>query len=293
MYINGISHVVRYSNVEQYADDTLLYFASDNVNIIKSNLSSDLESVPQWLSANYLILNSTKSKIMLVGTHQRLASKSFSISSNGRDLERLEKFKYLGVFMDPTLSLKSHINYLGKKISSRLGMLRRARKILPQSSCIILYNTMILPLFDYCSVVWDSCGAISKGYLDKLNGRAASIILNRAVSETDIIRILGWPSLQSRRDYLKCMLVFKSMNGLAPSYLLSDFTQAKKYHTYNTRHRDLIRLPLAKSTKYQGSFRYNGGCTFNNLPKAKRSLDSLKTFKTECMRFFRQIELVI
>ena len=26
MYINDISHVVRYSNVEQYVDDTLLYF---------------------------------------------------------------------------------------------------------------------------------------------------------------------------------------------------------------------------------------------------------------------------
>ena len=131
---------------------------------------------------------------MLVGTHQRLTSKSFSISSNGRDLERLEKLKYLGVFTDPTLSWKSHINYLGKKISSRLGMLRRARKILPQSSCIILYNTMIFLLFDYRSVVWDSCGAISKGYLDKLNGRTASIILNRAVSETDIVCILGCPS---------------------------------------------------------------------------------------------------
>ena len=45
MCINEISHVVRYSNVEQYADDTLLYFASDDVNIIESNLSSDLDSV--------------------------------------------------------------------------------------------------------------------------------------------------------------------------------------------------------------------------------------------------------
>ena len=65
MYINDISHVVRYSNVELYVDDTLLYFASDDVNIIESNLSSDLDSVTQWLSANYLILNSTKSKSCL------------------------------------------------------------------------------------------------------------------------------------------------------------------------------------------------------------------------------------
>ena len=54
MYINDISHVVRYSNVERYDDDTLLYFASDDVNIIESNLSSDLDSVTQWLSANYI-----------------------------------------------------------------------------------------------------------------------------------------------------------------------------------------------------------------------------------------------
>ena len=44
------SHVVRYSNVEQYDDDTLLYF----VNITDSNLSSDLDGVTQWLSANYI-----------------------------------------------------------------------------------------------------------------------------------------------------------------------------------------------------------------------------------------------
>ena len=62
MYINDISHVIRYSNVEQYADDTLLYFASDDVNIIESNLPSDLDGVTQWLSANYLIFNSTKSR---------------------------------------------------------------------------------------------------------------------------------------------------------------------------------------------------------------------------------------
>ena len=47
--------------------------------------------------------------------------------------------------------------------------------------------------------------------------------------------------------------------------------------------------PLAKSTKYQGSFRYNCGSTFNNLPKAIRSPESLKTFKTECKRFFKDL----
>ena len=60
-----------------------------------------------------------------------------------------------------------------KKISSRLAVLRRARKALPKSACVTLYNTMVLPLFDYCTVVWDSCGQGSKSYLDKYNCCAA------------------------------------------------------------------------------------------------------------------------
>ena len=65
-----------------------------------------------------------------------------------------------------------HVEYIGNKISSRLGILRRARKVFPKPTCQMLYNTLVLPLFDYCSPVWDSCGVGSKAYLDKLNRRA-------------------------------------------------------------------------------------------------------------------------
>ena len=69
--------------------------------------------------------------------------------------------------MDETLSWKEHVSSMGKKISSKLALFRRARKVLPKSACVTLYNTMVLPLFDYCAVVWDSCGQGSKSYLDK------------------------------------------------------------------------------------------------------------------------------
>ena len=45
---------------------------------------------------------------------------------------------------------------------------------------------------------------------------------------------------------------------MAPAYLLTEFKYAHKIHAYYTRHRDLLRLPLAKTTKYQGSFRFKG-----------------------------------
>ena len=109
---------------------------------------------------------------MLVGTHQRTTeADDLVIEVSNTRLERVNKFKYLGALLDNTLSWKDHIEYIGHKISSRLGILLRSRKALPKPTFQMLYNTLVLPLFDYCSPVWDICGVGSKAYLDKLNRR--------------------------------------------------------------------------------------------------------------------------
>ena len=102
---------------------------------------------------------------------------------------------------------------------------------------------MILPVFDCCAVVWDSCSKADREFLDKLHRRAISIIEGYAVSQSLISYTFGWPTLQSRRDYLKCML-----HGLAPAYLHNDISHAHDFPSYNMRHRDLLRLEHASSS---------------------------------------------
>ena len=167
--------------------------------------------------------------------------------------------------------MDDHIDYIGCKISAKLGVLRKVRKVILRESCLTLYNAMILVVFDYCAVVWDSCSKADREYLDKLHGRAASIIEGYAVSQSQISCTFGWPTLQSHQDYLKCMLVIKSLHGLAPADLLNEFSHMHDFHCYNTRHKDLFRLPLARTTKYQGSFRFSGARIWNALPLALRS----------------------
>ena len=122
---------------------------------------------------------------------------------------------------------------------------------------------MMPPVFDCCAVVWDSCTKADREFLNKLHRRATSIFEGYAVSQSLISYTFGWPTLQSRRDYLKCML-----HGLAPAYLLNDISHAHDFPSYNTRHRDLLRLPSARTTKYQGSFRFSGAKIWNTLPLA-------------------------
>ena len=145
-----------------------------------------------------------------------------------------------------------------------------------------------LPLFDYCAVFWDSCGQGSKSYLDKLNQRAACIIEDRAVKSDELSTVFGWPHLQAHRNLLKSVLVHKCINGLAPSYLLSEFRHAHQIHSHFTRQRDQLRLPMAKTTKYQGSFRINGARAYNFLPSNIRSATDFNTFKSLGKQHFKR-----
>lgn len=53
------------------------------------------------------------------------------------------------------------------------------------------------------------------------------------------------------------------------------------FHPYNTRNKDLLRLPLtpAKTTKYQSSFRYVGAKAWNDSPYKLGIENSFLKFK--------------
>ena len=115
-----------------------------------------------------------------------------------------------------------------------------------------------------------------------------SIIEGRSIGAVELKSTLGWPCLQARRNYLKCVLVHKCLHGIVPSYLLSEFRHAHLFHGYNARSRDLLRPPFAKTTKYQGSFRINGARTYNTLPRIIKQVDTLSEFKIKLKRHFKQ-----
>ena len=65
---------------------------------------------------------------------------------------------------------------------------------------------------------------------------------------------------------------------------ISEFKHAYEFHSFNTRNRDLLRFPFARTTKYQGSFRINAARTFNSLPRNSRVIEDLSKFKSEIKR---------
>ena len=66
------------------------------------------------------------------------------------------------------MSWSSHINEILAKAEKRLSMMRRSKYILQRSCLDKLYKSMILPLLDYCDVIYDSCTMCESEQLDKL-----------------------------------------------------------------------------------------------------------------------------
>ena len=87
-----------------------------------------------------------------------------------------------------------------------------------QSTTVLVYNSLIQPHFDYCSLVWDGLSDQLSDKLQKLQNRAARVILkaNYGTSSSLLLDILKWDNLVIRKKKHKAIMMFKTLNEQAP-----------------------------------------------------------------------------
>ena len=80
-------------------------------------------------------------------------------------------------------------------------MLRRAKPFVSIETLKYIYQALVQPSFDYCSMVWGNCGEGSKEKLQRLQNRAAGVITGDTyeIRSTDILKKLNWKTLEERR----------------------------------------------------------------------------------------------
>ena len=107
-----------------------------------------------WLENSKLLLNVSKSKLMIIG-NSRILKQFANVQLIVKDapLERVQSFKYLSVIIDENLSWKCHIENLQTKVLQRLGILRRIKHLLPRHARTLFVNTMITSIMEYGSMV--------------------------------------------------------------------------------------------------------------------------------------------
>ena len=185
-----------------YADDTHLTYASNDIDDIDHHFNEDLAKVSEWLVANRLTLNQSKTEFMLIGSRQRISTfnSSPSLTINDVPNKQVSHTKSLGVHIDENLTWNVHIEKLCKKVASGIGALKRIRPFVQPSTMQLIYNCLVQPYFDYCCVVWDSCGSTLANKLQKLQNRAARVLTssNYDTNAEYLIEKLSWKNLESQ-----------------------------------------------------------------------------------------------
>ena len=83
-------------------------------------------------------------------------------------IEQVGEFKYHGVWLDSSLKCTCHISKMSSKISSAIGVISRASRYFPVVQRKMLYNAMVLPYFNYCSITWATADQIHLDVLERL-----------------------------------------------------------------------------------------------------------------------------
>ena len=104
---------------------------------------------------------------MLIGSRQRIGGKHLHLMLSGDALRQVSITKYLGIHIDQHLTWNTHIDYILNRVRGKLYCINRlgfSSKIL-----CLLYQAYIMPLLDYCNVVWSPCSAMYTQRLERVH----------------------------------------------------------------------------------------------------------------------------
>ena len=138
-------------------------------------MNRDLKFLYKWLLANKISLNCAKTELIFF--HKAGASmdkyKSLKIKMNGHKLFPSKYIKYLGMYLDSTLSGTHHCNILTTKLKRANGMLSKIRHYVPSDELRSIYHAIFSSHMFYGSQIW--------GHGDKGNIQKIIKLQNRAI----------------------------------------------------------------------------------------------------------------
>ena len=265
LYINDIHVSSKKLDFHLFADDTSLLFSSENLqNVEVQNLEEtvnlELTNISDWLLANKLSLNVSKSNFLIINPHQKKIDKPIALQIDHEKLEQKDYAKYLGVIIDKQLNWKQHIKQLNIKVSKSIGLLYKTRHLVPQKTLCTLYNSFIQSHMLYGILNWGSAYNTNLEPL-KCNLRKAIRVIDFAEYQAHSkplfkkYNLLNFDNMY-KLEVAKFMFDIYHENGEIFNNL---FIKANVHHHYETRQslNDNFSFPLGSKNYKQKSIIYS------------------------------------
>ena len=225
------------------------------------------------MAVNRLKLNVTKSVCMLIGLRQRVGSKTLCLSLNGSVLKQVSSNKYLGVYIDQHQTWQTHIDYILRRVRGKVYSINCLNP--PPAVRKLLYQGYILPVFDYCDVVWAPTTAKQTRRLERFHSKYTSFCTDSFISRY---------SLTERRQYHTILQLYKILHKMTPVYLHHMFSCTNSVTGRVGRNAHHLFVPQIHTNFGRRSLFYRGATLWNALSPALYDAASYTQFKSNYLR---------
>ena len=289
LYVNDMKNSSSILHFTQFADDTTCAYSCNNLIELEQMLEREILKVTQWLAANKLVLNLTKTHSMLFTFKH--TQQNLSIQINNTHIEEKNVISFLGVQIDNKLNWKAHITHISNKFSKSIAILRFVRYYYPQNVLKLIYMSLVYSHINYCNLLW---GAAEDGIIEPLfilQKKAIRIITKSHYLEHTAPLFESLKLLTVYQVYkLNCSLfIYKCLNfNYTPQFKLK-IQRNSYYYDYNTRNRNSLRIShIIRLRICQRSFLNTGIEIWNSLDYGIKSINSIPLFKSKIKKLLLQ-----
>ena len=214
-----------------HADDTLLCITGDTIEHLQDNLLECICEVEKWYNNNLLVINASKSNVMVITTKQKaLHNCNMDINTclGSTPLKQVSCTDYIGIQFDQYLLWIEQVDNLGKIMFFYHITISQVEKFTQPTHddlhVLLNYSTTSNQNIRKIQLLQNRTARIITGNYDYINIRGI-----------DLVRQLKWMTITQRRDYFTSLMMFKCVHGMAPNYLCDSITLHKDIANRITR----------------------------------------------------------
>ncbi len=142
-----------------YADDTQLYLSFDprdpnDKPLAIQTIENCIAEIRDWMASNKLKLNDSKTEVLELSSAPPSAPTTTTVKIGSEDISPSHAAKNLGVTLDPSMSLSSHITQTCKAANFQLYRISPIRKYLTNDATQIILHSLVLSKLDYCNSIF-------------------------------------------------------------------------------------------------------------------------------------------
>jgi len=224
--------------------------------------------------------------VSVFGTQE---SKDLELKINGRLITRVQNCKYLGTYINSSLSWKDHIEYVHKKLVKFTSISYKLRSKLNHDILKTLYFAFVYPHLLYSIEIYGNTYHSYLSKLEVLNNKILRILQNAATRTRtiDLYKDYNTLPLHLLHNYQLLLLVDKFVHHVdqLPSVFKEYFIQNKLIYDYDTRENYNMHI-IAPYTLYgKRLVKYKASQLWNSLPENLKLLQSTSTFKSDLKNY--------